>query len=370
MAKKYSFDDHPEHREQLAAWRDKWIANAMSTKAMDDHDKTQMRIAIKGLYESAGLTPPPAHRIVFVPSPFVAAFAGGFAAAIWHNRKTDAATRAATCDATYDATNAATRAATDIATDAATRAATDAATRTKRSNNWYSSTAGFISAGKQLGVGKFGFECAAMAWRMYQGGNQWSAWDSFISFFRHIAKLDIDYSKYQYWEMAAIHGSYRIMHPDFCIVSDRPEILKVDEQNRPHCEDGPFCRWRDGMSLYAWHGVRIPEWWMTNRSELTPQVALQWENLEQRRAACEMIGWARILNELDAKTIDKDTDPQIGELVEVSLPDSGKERFLRVKCGTGRDFALAVPPSVKTAIEANMWTYGIEGEKLIPEIRT
>lgn len=24
--KKYSFNDHPEHKEQMAAWRDKWIA--------------------------------------------------------------------------------------------------------------------------------------------------------------------------------------------------------------------------------------------------------------------------------------------------------------------------------------------------------
>ena len=53
----------PEHKAQFKSWSDKWIANAMSTKAMDDHDKAQMRIAVKGLYESSGLTPPPENRI-------------------------------------------------------------------------------------------------------------------------------------------------------------------------------------------------------------------------------------------------------------------------------------------------------------------
>ena len=79
--KKYELTE--EHRAQLKPHADWWIKNALSTKAMDDHDRSEMRKAIKGLYESANLVPPPDERIVFVSSPFVARFAGGFAAAIW-----------------------------------------------------------------------------------------------------------------------------------------------------------------------------------------------------------------------------------------------------------------------------------------------
>jgi hypothetical protein len=219
-------------------------------------------------------------------------------------------------------------------------------------------------------VGKFGFKCAAEAWRMYQGGNFWSGWTAFLSFFRHVAKLDIDYSKFDYWEKATIHGSWRIMHPEFCIVSDRPRVLKVDEQNRPHCETGPYCQWSDGMGLYAWHGVRIPEYWITHRHLLTAKDAISWENTEQRRAACEIVGWENILKELNAKTIQKDDDPQIGELLEVEIPDIGKEKFLRVVCGTGRTFAMPVPPDMKTALQANAWTYGLDAKDYHPEIRT
>src|ERR1700733_8910119 len=112
--KKYSFNDHPEHKQQLEKWRDKWIKNAMSTDPMNEEDRNICREAVKGLYLSANLTPPPDHRIVFVPSPFVARFAGGFASAIWWLRKNpnnklnlSAATDAATDAATYAATRSA-----------------------------------------------------------------------------------------------------------------------------------------------------------------------------------------------------------------------------------------------------------------------
>jgi len=61
------------------------------------------------------------------------------------------------------------------------------------------------------------------------------------------------------WEECVVHGGFRVLHEDFCMVSDFPEILLKDEQNRPHCENGPSHKWRDGWSLYHWHGVSIPE---------------------------------------------------------------------------------------------------------------
>ena len=98
----------PEHEARFPEWSDKWIANAMSTRAMDDGEREIMRSAVAGLYQSAGLEPPPTERIVFVSSPFVGAFAAGFASWIWWMREHPArdATRAATCAATDDATRA------------------------------------------------------------------------------------------------------------------------------------------------------------------------------------------------------------------------------------------------------------------------
>jgi hypothetical protein len=105
---------------------------------------------------------------------------------------------------------------------------------------------------------------------------------------------------------------------------------------------------------------------------LTAKIALTWENIEQRRAACEILGWISIVNDLDGIVIDRDDDPEIGELIEVNIPEIGNEKFLVVRCGTGRTFALPVPPNMKTALQANSWTFGIDNvnEFLKPEIRT
>jgi len=123
--------------------------------------------------------------------------------------------------------------------------------------------------------------------------------------------------------------------------------------------------------MYHWHGVSIPKEWVTTQKP-TAKEAITWSNIEQRRAACEIVGWASILSQLDAKVIDKDDDEEIGTLLEVDLPDSGRERFLQVKCGTGRTFALPMPKTVNTALEANAWSYGLENiaNQFKPEIRT
>ena len=160
------------------------------------------------------------------------------------------------------------------------------------------------------------------------------------------------------------------MHEEFCMVSDFPEVLKKDEQNRPHCENGPSHRWRDGWSLYHWHGVRVPAEWIENKASLTAQMALSQKNTELRRAACEILGWAKILKELNAKTINKNKDPQIGELIQVDLPEAPGEKFLRVMCATGREFAIPVPKDMETAMQSNAWSFGLDPQQFNPEVRT
>ena len=287
-----------EHRAKIPMWRDKWIANAMSTAAMTEADREICRDAVERLYLAADLQPPPQHRIVFVPSPFVAHFAAGFAAWIWH--KTSGATLNATLAATAAATADATLNATLNATADATHGATLAATK------WYFVNGDMKDCARALGVGRIGLGCATEAYKLYQGGNFWSAYDSFLSFFRYIAQLPIDYSKWDAWETLSLHSSWRIVHRDFCIISDRPEILLVDQQNRPHCETGPFCRWRDGSALYAVHGVRVPKWIIDHPERITVDAIQAESNSEVQRVMIERFGWERYAAESGADVLDHD----------------------------------------------------------------
>jgi hypothetical protein len=286
---------------------------------------------------------------------------------------TDSATRnaaIATYNATYSATDSATASATRDATYRAARDATDIATSDTTYSAIDKATVGAARACFDLG-GALGISCARHWFSAHQGGNMWVGWDCYLTAARDILGLRLpEHAKYAAWERAAIHGGFRLLHEEFCIVCDFPETIEIDRENRPHCETRPSHRWRDGWSLYHWHGVRIPGWWIERKDKLTPQAALTWKNLEQRRAACEIIGWDRILTELNAETIDKDVDPQIGELVEINLPDNGPQRFLRVLCATGRTFALPVPTTMQTALEANAATWGLPSHMYKPEIRT
>ena len=175
-----------------------------------------------------------------------------------------------------------------------------------------------------------------------------------------MSELKIDYSKFAHYEATAIHGGPRFMHEKFCIVSDRPEFVKKDEQNRPHCLTGPHMRWRDGAEIYTERGTKVPASWINDPSSLDPKTALTWTNVEQRRVAAEIIGWKRVLESVSARVVDEDIDSSIGTLLEADLPDAPGSKFLRVRCGTGRTFVLPVPNEMRTALQANAWTYDFD----------
>ena len=490
----------PDEKIAMDAHAKMWSSRIMRT---DPIEKDKIVPVIEGLYEAAGLKKP---RVVYAPSPFVMAMVGGFAAGIWHIRKThdltanvaadatgaatdyatrvatrdatgaatrvatdyatrdatdyatrdatraaitdavdyatrdatDAATRVATRDATWSATEVATLDATGAATDYATRVATEAATRdatwsatrvATRVATW-AVTDDATKAATEAGtwavtedatgaatrivtrdatwaatrdatrdatgaairvatrdateaatwaatrdatkttddVTKFLLECASNSMGMAQGGNHWSQYDAYLTASRDILGLRLpQHEKYHWWEQAAIHGSWRIMHDEFCIVSDFPELIKTDEQNRPHCETGPSHRWRDGWSIYHWHGVHVPSHWIEDRENLDPAEVLKVENVEQRAAGASIIGWARMSKKLDRKIIDGDPETDIGALVELTLPGLPEPgRFLMAQCPRNGTICEGVPRQsdidglpIDTAIAAQAWRDGL-----------
>ena len=122
-------------------------------------------------------------------------------------------------------------------------------------------------------------------------------------------------------------------------VSDRPEVLRVDNENRPHCENGPSHRWRDGWSLYYWHGVEIPGEWVSGKPP-SAQEALTWPNIEQRRAAAEIVGWANILAQLDARVHMPDAPREVEPPLSArrpSFPSPSELHEVRARRRGGRE---------------------------------
>lgn len=161
---------------------------------------------------------------------------------------------------------------------------------------------------------------------------------------------------------------------DDVIVCERPKLVHL-ENNVLHKSDGPAFAFSDGFEIYSWRGTRIPKNWIMDKDNVDPTLALTWKNAEQRRALAEIIGWDKVISRLNPRTIDED-DQEIGTLIEVDIPDpdsreTTRERFIRVLCGTSRQFALPVPPNTLTALDAQAFLHGMTPEEFVlPEVRT
>jgi hypothetical protein len=231
-------------------------------------------------------------------------------------------------------------------------------------------------------------ECATKVYGgMWQGGNQWSAWDSYLSFFRHIAKLPLDYSQYDHWERLAEISGPRVIHPEFAMFCDRPRVLTVDEQNRPHGEKGPFCEWSTGAALFSFHGVQVPASVIEHPESITAARVLAETNAEVRRVMLERMGYERFIKESKAEAIHREGTgvlyrmplPNRGSVVVVAYDNStpnedGTPRRYFTPCDaqlrpilSGGGFGQPQEMTVRNALAAG---YGLTGAEYTPEIET
>ncbi len=212
---------------------------------------------------------------------------------------------------------------------------------------------------------------------LWEGGYLWGhidlPWLAYYRFGQNIGvKYDADTSnRLDIMEGISMQCGYWWPFEGLVIASEKPVSTRWDGEGRLHCETGAAVEWADGYALHSWRGLAIPEEWIKEGPPPAVEI-MRIENIEQRRIAAEMRGWANILPTLPgAKMIDRHPNPQVGELWEADLPDNGPERFLQVVCGTGRTFAIPVGMEFGTAREANAATYGIAPQILDQlEIRT
>ena len=153
---------------------------------------------------------------------------------------------------------------------------------------------------------------------------------------------------------------------DAVILTERPNKILRDDQNRLHCETGPALSYPDGFSIYAWHGTRLPAEWVENRTTIDPAIILKAGNVEQRAAGAALIGWPRMLKVLKEKVVDDSGSPDIGQLIELTLPGLPEPgRFLKAVCPRNGIICEGVPYvsdidnlPINTALHAQAWRIG------------
>jgi len=212
---------------------------------------------------------------------------------------------------------------------------------------------------------KYGMEVIA---NHFIYGSHDSFWLALYDYYLNVLDIKICEQLSPFMELARYCG-WVLLYDDLVVLTNKPLHIKMDAEHRTHCENDYAIKFRDNTGVTIWHGVRIPSEWIFNKESITEEVLFEWDNVEQRRAACEIIGWNNVISKLHGEVIDKDPETTVGTLYEVDLPGSGKERFLvAYDLNVGKMVGLPVPREMKTALEANAWTYGIDTKDITAEV--
>jgi len=147
---------------------------------------------------------------------------------------------------------------------------------------------------------------------------------------------------------------------DTLYIATIPEVVKMNDQVRLHCEDGPAFVWRD-IARYWWHGFQVPEQVIVKPETLTVSQIEAELNAEVRRVMVERYGHARFIQDAGAWLVDE--HPQFGRLWRADAPDDEPLVMLEVKNatlepdGTRKMYWLRVAPGCQSAQQAaaSLW---------------
>ncbi len=197
---------------------------------------------------------------------------------------------------------------------------------------------------------------------------RWVATCSLFDFCIFVLNCTYDSKEWEIFQSLAFNCGKVFPFKETCYVCDRPRILSFDNQQRLHAEGQPAIQYADGFSVYAYHGVWLPEkYGKVHPSQWQVQWFLEEENVELRRVLIQQIGYARICQELQATELDSWREYTLLKID--SKVDDEPIYLLKMTCpSTGFIHALRVPPSMKSAREAIRWVnWGIDPEEFAVE---
>ena len=222
----------------------------------------------------------------------------------------------------------------------------------------------------------------------YWWGQHESYWVAFYTFGPRIGVLYAPDKAEQldWWAELAESCGWWAAYENIAIMCDRPEICTMEETgqfaggmptHRLHSDKGPALRYRDGWSIYSWHGVQVPQKLIEEPDSITREDLLGVQNAEVRRSYMERLGAGRFAQLLDLAEVDRGTVGHGVYAKEYALwrtrePDPVAEehiQFVNVLChSTEREYMLCVPPEFSDVYSALAWTFNQTKETYRPEV--
>jgi hypothetical protein len=159
---------------------------------------------------------------------------------------------------------------------------------------------------------------------------------------------------------------------DVCFVTERPNILNLDDRHRLHSTDEAGIKYPDGFAIHAVHGVSVPADIIENPESITVDRIRSEQNAEVRRVMIDKMTPEVYIQKSGAKQIDAS---DFGTLYRAEVPNDEALVMVRVTDGTPKngkyeEYWLRVPPSITRAKDAVAWTYDMESNDYDPSVRT
>ncbi|MET0135521.1 MAG: DUF6745 domain-containing protein [Kibdelosporangium sp.] len=169
---------------------------------------------------------------------------------------------------------------------------------------------------------------------------------------------------------------------DAVVLSERPNIVSLDQQGRLHNATGPAVGFRDGWGEYYWHGRSVPADLI--ESDWTLEQIIRERNSEHRRCAveraAEVEGWPALIARAGWKQIG-DTVPDPGNpgqtlslyevrniyqiVVNLLLMTNGTTE----RDGSRRVYAETVPSYITDPVAAAAWQIGLSADQYARTVR-
>jgi hypothetical protein len=153
-----------------------------------------------------------------------------------------------------------------------------------------------------------------------------------------------------------------------CVISERPEICKIDDAGMIHSEDGPCWRFRDGFQAFAIHGIIVPEKVVMRPKELTLEEIESEPNTEIQRIMIDRFGAEKYLESTGAKLINEDVTEVSGKRSRALFEDKKGNKWIMVSDGsTPRVWCLPVMRTATTCAEAHKGICGFDESLIVAE---
>ncbi len=192
----------------------------------------------------------------------------------------------------------------------------------------------------------------------------WANNSCLLDFCITVLNCKCDLQKWDILQLLAGNCGWIFPYAKICYICDRPRILSFDNEQRLHAEAAPAIQFADGYSLYAYHGVTLPEkYGHIHPNQWQTSWLLEEQNAELRRVLIQGIGYERIASELGATELDSFQEYSLLKID--NNVDVEPIYMLKMICpSTGYIHVLRLPPDLKSAREAIRWVnWGVDPEE-------